>query len=140
MPTRNRLKGNRVTFLIEGEEYNIDCDSIVLSHVESDDDFVSFGEGDANYEHRLTVRAAQSTDAESLHTFLWENAGVVATADFVFGVHGNPTPSVSQPHVSGTIEISAQKPDLGGEKNSTWTFEREFKVVGEVTKVTSATP
>lgn len=142
MPVRNtnRVKGNKVTFLVEGVEYNIDVNSVVLTHVESDDDFVSFGEGSANYEYRLSIRAAQDTNPDSFHTFIRESAGVIESADFTFGPHGNAIPTTSQPHVSGTIEITGQKPDVGGEKGGTATFEMEFKVIGDVTWITAVTP
>lgn len=136
MPARNRLKGKTVTFTIEGTEYNLDVDQVLLTHEEADDDFVSFADGDASYEWLLTVRAAQSTDADALHTFIRTNTNT--EADFVFGPHGNAVPSVAQPHVSGTIEISGKQPDIGGEKGSTWTFEHEFKVVGSLTWISAA--
>lgn len=138
MPSRNRLRGKSVTFTIEGIEYNLDVDSIVLDEVEDEDAFVSFANTAGEFKQVLAIRASQSTDADALHTFLRENAG--DDVDFVFGPWGNTVPSVAQPHVAGTVTLPRKRPTLGGEVNSAWTFEAELEVVGEVTYVTAPTP
>lgn len=138
MTTRNRIKGKSITFLVDDVEYNCDATSIVLTHEEADDDTVTFCDAAAGgaYEWKLTISALQSTDADALHTFFWDTAG--STVDFVFGPHGNAIPSTAQPHYAGTIAMPNKKPDIGGEANSTWTFEMELKVEGDLTRLTAA--
>lgn len=137
MATRNRLKGKSITFTVEDVEYNCDATSVTFVHEEADDDTVTFCDAAAGgaYEWHCNITALQSTDADALHTFFWTNAGT--TVDFVFGPHGNAVPSVAQPHYSGTITLPNKKPDVGGEADSTWTFEMELIVDGDLTKVTA---
>lgn len=140
MAVRNKLRGKSVSFTVDAVEYKCEVNSIVLSHVESDDDFVSFcdAEDGGAYEYRLTVSAHQSIDPESFHTFIRENKGTVV--DFSFAPAGNAVPSTTQPHITGSIKLSNQTPDIGGEasvEGTTWTFEMEFKVEGDVTWVTA---
>lgn len=135
MTTRNRIKGKSITFEVEGVEYNCDATSVVLTHEEADDDVVTFCDTAGSYEWHLAITALQSTDADALHTFLWTNAG--NTVDFTFGPHGNATPTTVQPHYTGTITLPNKKPDVGGEANSTWTFDMDLVVDGDVTKVTT---
>lgn len=141
MAIRNRLRGQKVSFIVDTEERKYEVDSVVLAHVASEDDFVSFGDAEDGgaFEYRLTVRAHQSVDPLSFHGFLRENKGT--EVDFVFAPEGNAVPSTSQPHVTGTIKLGFGLPEIGGEASvdgSTWTFEMEFKVVGDVEWISTA--
>lgn len=135
MAVRSRLRGQNVSFTVDGEERKYEVDSVVLGHVASEDDFVSFGDAadGGSFEYRLTVRAHQSIDPLSFHGFLRENRG--ETVDFVFAPEGNAVPSTTQPHVTGSIKLGYGLPEVGGESSvdgATWTFEMEYKVIGEV--------
>lgn len=131
MATRNRIKGNNIVFKLGAVDYNIDATSVVFSHEEADT--VTFGDG--GYEWKCAITAVQATEAASLHSFFWTNSGT--SVNFVFAPNGNAVPSVTQPHYTGSIQLPNKKPDVGGDANSTWTFDMELDVVGDLTKVTS---
>lgn len=138
--TRNRIKGKSITFTVGAVEYNCDATSIVFVNEEADNDTVTFCDAAAGgaYEWKCNITALQSTDADALHTFIWANSGT--TVAFVFGPHGNATPTVAQPHFTGSITIPNKKPDVGGEADSTWTFEMELPVNGALTRKTAVGP
>lgn len=138
--TRNRLKGKSISFTVGAVEYLYDVTSVLFTHEEAEDDVVTFADAAAggSYEWTCTVNAVQSTDADSLHTFLWANAG--STVAFKFAPKGNTsTPTVTSPHYTGSVIVPGKKPDLGGDAgaDNTWTYEVAFKVVGDITKVTA---
>lgn len=135
---RNRLKGKQIVFSVEGVSYVEDATSIVLTHEEADDDEVTFADAAAGgaYEWKMAITAIQATDAVSLHTFFWAHAG--EEVDFIFAPHGNAVASATQPHYLGTIQLSKKLPDVGGDADSTWTFEMELDVVGALTKKVTA--
>lgn len=135
---RNRLKGKSIVFTVDGTDMTLDATSIVLTHEEADDDEVTFADAKAGgaFDWKLAITALQSTDADALHTFVWDNAG--ESVDFVFAPNGNDAPSVAQPHFTGTVILGNKKPDLGGDADSTWTFELELDVDGPLTRKTAA--
>lgn len=134
---RNRLKGKSIVFTVDETDYTLDATSIEFSHEEADDDEVTFADAAAGgaYEWLCTITALQSTDADALHTFFWDNAG--QTVNFVFGPNGNELPSVAQPHYTGSFKLSNQLPSIGGDADTTWTFEKELQVEGQLTRVTA---
>jgi trans-2-enoyl-CoA reductase len=135
---RNRLKGKSIVFSVEGTDYTLDATSIALTHEEADDDEVTFADAAAGgaYDWKMTISALQSTDADALHTFFWTHAG--ESIDFVFGPNGNAVPTVAQPHFTGTVKLDNKLPDIGGDADSTWTFEKELEVDGPLVRKTTA--
>lgn len=131
MSTRIRGKKLSLTLGSPGVPVWQDVQSYTL---ESEDlDGPTFGEiasGAAQY--RLTGTAIQSHDADSFWQYVWENAG--QDVAFTLAPHGNETPSATQPHFVGVLNIG-RKPSIGGEGNSTgYTFDFDFEVAGDVVK------
>lgn len=86
----------------------------------------------------LEVAGVQSTDPTSLWSILADAARTGEHLVFTYAPHGNPTPSVSQPHFTGTAQAPAQ-PSLGGEAAvvGDHPFEMVLDLIGEPTKLTS---
>lgn len=133
---RNRMKGKGITFTVEDVDYTLDASSVVLTHEEAENDVLVFADASAGgaYEWKMTINAIQSTDADALHTFVWSNSGDLV--DFLFAPHGNTAATVAQPHFTGSVRIPNKKPELGGEADTTWSFEMELDVEGDITRVT----
>lgn len=131
---RTRIKGDKITFKIATVEYNLDATSIVFSQSEASEDVVTFADAAAggSWEWSCAITALQSTEAAAFHTFLWTNNNT--TAAFVFAPYGNTTPSATQPHFTGNLKISGKLPDVGGQADSTWTFQETFEVDGALTR------
>lgn len=138
MPS-TRIKGKSLVFEVDGEEFACDATSVVLGNEEADDqDAVTFCDAASgtSVQWFIEISAITSTDEESFWSFLWDNAGETGVS-FTFAPHGNAVPSTTQPHFEGTVTLPA-KPSIGGESNSTWTFEVRLEVDDTPTKVTSA--
>lgn len=135
MAASTRIRGKALTFKLATTDYSIDATSVVLQNEEAADDVITFCEtGQQNVQWFFEVEAITSTDATSFWSYCWDNAGDEVA--FVFAPHGNATPSTSQPHFTGTLNIG-NKPSLGGAVNSTFTFQKRFDLVGAPTKVTA---
>jgi len=137
---RNRLMGQKIVFTVGGTDYTLDASSIVFSQDEADDDTTTFADAAAGgaYVWTCKITALQSLDAAALHTFMWTNTGT--SAAFVFAPAGNSTPSVAQPHFTGSLKLSGKKPDIGGDASrdgSAWTFDAELDVDGDITRKTA---
>lgn len=138
MATSTRIKGKSLVFEVDGTEYACDATSVVLANEEADDqDAVTFCDAatGASVQWYLEVSAITSTDSGSFWSFLWDNAGETDVS-FVFAPHGNAVPTVTQPHFEGTVTLPS-KPSIGGEANSTWTFDVRIDLDGEPTKRTA---
>ena len=135
-----RIKGKGLTLTINDTDYQCDATSVTLLNEESDgdDDATTFCDttGGGAVSWYFDISAITSTDADSFWSYLWDNAGTENVA-YLFAPHANETASADQPHFTGTLSLPA-KPPLGGEANSTWTFEIRLDVDQEPTKVTSA--
>ena len=139
MPTSTRIKGKSLKFKVNNEEVECDLTAIDLLNEEQEggDDVETFcdvASGGAVTWY-LDTSAITSTDADSYWTFLWDNAGT-QNLDYVYAPNGNATPTADQPHFTGTVDLPA-KPNIGGEANSTWTFDVRLTCNEEPTKVTA---
>jgi len=135
---RTKITGKSLTLDIDGSEYNCDATSITLLNEESDDnDAVTFCEAGAgsNVTWYLDITAVVSTDADSLWTYLWDNAGTTGVA-FEFAPFGNATPTATQPHFTGTVELPSE-PAIGGDPSASWTFETRLTLEAAPTKAVS---
>ena len=137
---RTRLKGQKITFSIGGTDYTLDASSVLFTQEEADNDVETFADAAAggSFVWKCQITALQSLEAASLHNFMWTNSG--STAAFVFAPAGNTTPSVTQPHFTGNLKLTGKRPDIGGEASSagsTWTFDAEFDVDGDITRKTA---
>ena len=135
-----RIKGKGLTLTINDVDYQCDATSVVLLNEESDEDsdaltFCDISDGGA-VSWFFDISAITSTDSDSFWSYLWDNAGT-AGVSYLFAPHANETPTADQPHFTGTVTLPA-KPQIGGEANSTWTFETRLEVEQEPTKVVGA--
>lgn len=135
MPT-NRIKGRSLVFKLATVDYAADVTTISLEAEEADSDVTTFADAAAGGATDWYFRgeAVQSQDTASLHQYLWNNNGL-ATVAYVYAPNGNATPTTTKPHYTGTVTLG-RKPSIGGDADSTWTFEFEIKCDQEPTKVT----
>lgn len=131
-----KFKGKSLSITVDSTEYSMDLTSIVLQNEEADDDATTFADLDAGgaVQWFFEIEAVSDYSATSFWTFLWENAGDTGIA-FVFKPYGNATPSTSQPHFTGTLNVGPQPP-VGGTANEVFTFEARLDVNGAPTRVT----
>lgn len=142
MAGSTRIRGRQLALKLgtPPKDHWADTTACLLENEEADDDTVTFADaaepGGAIQEF-LNITGIQSTDEESLWTYLWDHAGEEVA--FTYAPHGNPEPSVSQPHFLGTCTLGT-RPALGGEagRENTYTFETRWDVIGKVTKDTGA--
>ena len=136
---RTRLRGATLSIEVDDEEHNLDTTSVTITNEEAEDDVVTFAdlaEG-AGRDWFLDIVALQSTDAQSLWTFNWDNSG--DTVAVTVAPHGNETPTDDQPHFHCPEVEVGPPPDLGGEagRENTWTYENQWRIrSGKPTKVT----
>lgn len=131
-----RIKGKGLVFKLATVDYSADVTNIVLESEEADADVTTFADAAAGGATDWYFRgeAVQSTDAASLWSYLWTSAGEQNVA-FLYAPHGNAIASVTKPHYTGTVTLG-RKPSIGGDADSTWTFEFEIKLDAEPAKVT----
>lgn len=140
MATSTRIKANALSLKIAGTDYWADLSSVMLQSEEAASDVNTFY--DASLGGRrdwfFTVSGVQSTQDDASTSFwraMWAAAGTEVA--FIYAPHGNATPSVDQPHFTGTVRIPAKGSFmLGGEASADGTFSFDgvrMDVVGEVT-------
>lgn len=135
-----KYKGNNLSLtFVKGavtEEVNLEATSVVLDNEDADEDDVTFAElaSGSNVQWFFEITATSDYGADTWWTFVWDNAGQDAT--FTFKPYGNASPTTSQPHFTGTVNVGP-KPPLGGTAGETWTFEKRMDLVGEPTRVTA---
>lgn len=94
--------------------FDHDVKAFALEPEDKDDSDLTFAEAAAG-ETTVTsavLTAIQSTAVGSFWRFLWENPG--AEVAFVYGPHGNATPTASKPHFLGVIKLGG-RPKIGTE-------------------------
>lgn len=141
MAESTRIKGRQLSILLGTPPVDYWCDStkVTLENEEADEGTVTFcnaAEPGGARQEFLSITAIQSTDEDSMWSYLWDHAG--EDVPFTYAPHGNAAPSVSQPHFVGTATLGA-RPTIGGEagRTNTYTFETRWDIVGTVTKVTT---
>jgi len=132
MAGSTRIKGKQLSLKIGTTDYFADATAVTLENDEADNDTVTFADAAAGggRKYTLKITGIQSTDEDSLWSFVWDNAGTDVA--FTYAPHANATPSVDQPHFVGTVTVGP-KPSIGGEAgtDTTFTFDTEWDVVGE---------
>lgn len=135
-----RIKGAALKLAIGDPpvDYFADITACTLSNEEAESDVVTF-EDAAKGEVRdffLNITAIQSTDTESLWSFIWDNHG--ADVAYTYAPHGNAEPSADMPHFTGMVTIGPA-PEIGGEagKSNIFSFETQWKCDGKPTKITA---
>lgn len=127
MASSKRIKGAALFLEIDETSHDCDVTAATITNEEGEDDVVTFCDvaaGD-DRDFKLNLTAIQSTDPDSLWSYIWENSGEIVP--YTYAPHGNAEPSESQPHFVGTVEIGPP-PEIGGEagKDNTFTFETEW--------------
>jgi hypothetical protein len=129
-----RIKGVSLSLLIGTPpvEYMADVTSCKLSNDEAESDVTTFEDaaGGGARDYFLDITGTQSTDADSLWSYIWDHSGEVV--GFTYAPHGNAVASADQPHFIGMVKIGP-KPEIGGEAgtSNTFTFESQWKCEGE---------
>lgn len=131
-----KYKGKNLSLKVGTTEYNMDLTSVVLQNEEADDDATTFADLAAGgaVQWFFEIEGVADYGTGSLWTFLWESAGDSGVA-FTFAPYGNATPSATQPHFTGTLNVGS-KPPVGGTANEVFSFEARLDVDGEPTMVT----
>jgi hypothetical protein len=132
-----KFKGKNLSLTIGGTEFNADITSVVIESDDADDDVTTFADLAAGGARAwtMTVEAVSDYSGSSLWGYLWENAGDDGVA-YVLKPYGNATPTVSQPHFTGTLDIGS-KPNIGGTANETFTFEYALDLTDAPTRATA---
>lgn len=135
-----RISGKTLSLLIGTKEFMADATNVVMTWDDADSGTVTFADAAAGGKFQATLSGTgiQSTTASSLWSYVWDNVG--ATVAFKFAPNGNTTASADQPIFTGNVTVG-KRPDLGGDaqiSGDDWTFDFEWIVQGDVTKVTSA--
>jgi len=135
MAGSTRIKGTKLALLLgsPGTDIWADITSYSLEPTEADSDVTTFADAAAGgaWDYLLKLSAIQSTDPTSFWRMVWEQSGDEVA--FTLAPHGNTTPTTAQPHFIGTVKIGA-KPKLGGDAGTgAFTFDAEWKVLGEPT-------
>ena len=73
MATTRYLKGDQVTFTIDGEDVTLDATRALITHAEDNEGLVTFAAAKLGgvFKGTLSITAAQSDDADSWETFVW---------------------------------------------------------------------
>lgn len=133
----SKYKGKSLSIMIGVDEYNMDLTSIVLQNEEADDDATTFADlaSGGAVQWFFEIESVSDYSADSFWTFLWENAGQTEIT-FTFAPYGNVTPTIAQPHFTGSLNVGS-KPPVGGTANEVFTFEARLDVNGTPTRVIS---
>lgn len=134
----DRIYGNKLSFIIDGKEYNTDLTSYLLEPGEADSKKRTFAEvaKGAGVKWTMKLSALQSTTTASLWRAIWDKSG--KEVDYVIAPFGNDTPTEAQPHFKGKVKIG-RKPSLGGDAGEEeFTFETEWACTGEPQLVTTS--
>lgn len=133
----------KLKLTINGNDYTAEVSKAVVTSGASSSDFISFADADSGggRDYAVTITLKQDAAAGSLWSEIFDNAG--ADVPYVVMPYGNATPSVSQPHFTGTCTITEPDGDfLGTQANASTTaratIDVSFPTVdGRPTKVTS---
>ena len=107
-----RLKGNALSFLVDGIDYWADATRVELGGEEIERKHIDGRVETYRERSWFDVDAVQSTDPDSFWTFLWEHPG--AYLPFGYAPHGNSVATVAQPHFTGVLILPDSPPVLGG--------------------------
>lgn len=132
-----RIKGNKLTIEIDGVDYSAHLKSLRLEQAEADSNFVTFADAAAggSFEWTMTGSAAQDLATDSFWNMVWENTGT--EVPFTVALLGNAVPTATEPHYEGTVKIGV-KPPIGGDAGEdVFEFDFEWRVIGELAKVTA---
>ncbi|MFD1505261.1 hypothetical protein FE374_09370 [Georgenia yuyongxinii] len=131
-----RIKSNRLSFRLgDGEaDFWADLSEVVM---DADRTYVPLLAGGyrAREEWFFDVSAIQSTAPGSFWTFLFDHAGEMHP--FGYAPHGNPIPTVDEPHFTGIVQMPA-RPSLGGaaSPDGEYSFDARLFIISGPLRVT----
>lgn len=133
-----------LTLSVGGTDYTAQVSNCRITSAAADSDFTSFADaanGGAR-EYKLAFTAVQDVAAGTLWDKLWTAAGTTVPV-IVKPAGGATSPSVAQPHFTGSVVVTEPDGDLlGGEANasatSRFTFECEWAFTAKPVRVTTS--
>lgn len=136
MPASTRIKATNIKFIIDGDEFACDADSIELTLSDAPGGQQTFCEVQALQEWKLSMNGIASGDATSLYQTLFANYGTQVV--FSVAPQGNSTATSSAPIYEGTV-IFDQLPPLTMTSGEIMSFSVELTVLNTV-HTPAATP
>lgn len=132
----------KLTLTVAGTEMAPEVTSarVVVEDGDADPTFSEAAAGGVKV-YKLVGTAVQDPGSTtSLWYQIWQNSGTDVAV--VVRPYGNTTPTVAQPHFTGTVTLSAPSGDfLGGDADPSntqrWTFDFEFTFTAKPTRVTA---
>lgn len=133
-----RIKGTGLSMRLGDppRDYWADAISVVMAFEVAQEELFDQYERDIYIKDKFfDVVAIQSTEPDSLWSLLFEHWG--KTVPFAYAPHGNETPSPSQPHFTGLLQLPGP-PALGGEagEHNEYVFETRLRIVQGPLRVT----
>lgn len=114
MAGSTRIRGNALALLVDGINYWADATSVILDGENMTVPATLCGPPQSVRLYSwFDIEAIQSTDEDSLWTFLLERQG--EEFPFVYAPHGNETPETGKPVWTGTLATPDAPPTLGGQ-------------------------
>jgi len=127
MTGSTRIKGSALSLSFGGTDYWADVTSLTMTNDAQDSALVTFADaaGVQAQQYSFKGTAIQSGQTSSFWRYAWANAG--NDVAFRYAPFGNTTASADQPHFVGTVKISSQRPDIGGDASPTNEFSFDFQ-------------
>lgn len=134
-----RLSGKALALTIANVDQAADATNVTLTHDDADQKTITFADAAKGglYQGVIKGTGIQSMTSASFWRYVWANTGKEVA--FKFSPSGILVAAVDNPVFSGTVRIG-KKPDVGGDAQidgADWTFDFEWKVVGDVSMVTA---
>lgn len=139
MPRSKSLSGKTLALTLANVDQMADCTNVRITHGDADQKTITFADAAAGglYQGTLAGTGIQSMQSSSFWRYVWANTGKEIA--FKYAPSGNIVAAVDNPVFSGTVRIG-KKPDVGGDAQidgADWTFDFEWKIVGDVAMVTA---
>lgn len=128
-----RLKGTGLRFLLGETDHWAQATSVVMEPQTLTSHYLGGGMGSHPITWQFIVTATQSTDEDSLWTFLWEHANT--EAPFAYAPTPNEIPTLEQPHFTGIVHLPGP-PILGGDADTTYVFTVHLPIIQGPLRVT----
>lgn len=133
-----RVSGRNLSLTFDDVEINCVSTSIVLDVEKADADRVTFADviaGD-DWVWTFTITGYPDYSPGTFWTLLWETPAFTPIP-YLFKPYGNNLPSAAEPHFEGWATID-QKPPIGGDAGSYWTFGTRLTCTARPERVTEA--
>lgn len=127
MASSTRIKGNKLSLKFGAVEMMADTTKCFLNNEAADADVTTFEEAGLGGARQwfFEITALQSVAASSFWDTIWNGTGTTVT--YTYAPFGNATPTVAQPHFTGSVTIGP-KPPIGGEAGATKTFTFDYRL------------